>query len=168
MILPKPDQTFCYIFQNIQGLPINPKGHKHQQIGTAIKETQADVSGIAELNLNFQVLGPSFQWSKRFRNLYRNHSVHLTNIHDSSTKRTLFGGTAQISTGACSHRAIESGADESGLGRWVWTLFAGLDNTRLHMISGYRPNPDCTDRPGSVYSQQERRLRDINDDRNPR
>ena len=38
----------------------------------------------------------------------------------------------------------------------------------LRVISGYRPNPDQTDRPGSIYSQQERHLRSLNDDRNPR
>jgi hypothetical protein len=156
MNIPKPDQTFRYIFQNIQGLPVNPNGHKHQQIGTALKETEADVFGLAELNLNLHALGPTFQWSERFRNLYRNHSIHTCNKHDSSKKRTLFGGTAQIAAGACSHRAIESGADESGLGRWVWTLFAGKNQTRLRVITGYRPNPDCTDRPGLVFSQQER------------
>jgi hypothetical protein len=168
MNIPKPDQTFRYIFQNIQGLPVNPNGHKHQQIGTALKETEADVFGLAELNLNLHALGPTFQWSERFRNLYRNHSIHTCNKHDSSKKRTLFGGTAQIAAGACSHRAIESGADESGLGRWVWTLFAGKNQTRLRVITGYRPNPDCTDRPGSVFSQQERRLRALGDFRNPR
>ena len=131
-------------------------------------ETESDVFGMAELNLNLQVLGPSFQWLERFRHLHRNHSIHATNRHDSSKKRTLFGGTAQISTGACSHRAIASGTDESGLGRWVWTLFAGRNKTRLRVISGYRPNPDTTDSPGSVYSQQERRLHATGDDRNPR
>ena len=54
------------------------------------------------------------------------------------------------------------------MGRWVWTLYKGKNNTRLRIISGYRPNPDYTDRPGSVYSQQERCLRAKQDDRNPR
>jgi hypothetical protein len=167
MIIPKPPQTFRYIFQNIQGLPINPQSHKHQQIGTALKETEADMFGMAELNLNFTVLGPRYQWSERFRNFHRNHSIHTYNRHDSSKKRTLFGGTAQMATGAFSHRAIKSGADTSGLGRWVWTLLAGKNNIKLRVISGYRPNPDTTDRTGTVYSQHERRLRAIKDFREP-
>jgi hypothetical protein len=36
------------------------------------------------------------------------------------------------------------------------------------VISGYRPNPDSSDSPGSVYSQQERWLRSKDDGRNPR
>ena len=53
MVFPKPDDTFCYIFQNIQGLPVNPQGPKLQQIGAAFTETDADIFGQAELNLNF-------------------------------------------------------------------------------------------------------------------
>jgi hypothetical protein len=166
--LPKPEEIFRYIFQNIQGLPVNPRGHKHIQISTAIHDTEADVFGLAELNLNFKTLSPASQWSERFRHLRRNHSVHTYNRHDSSRSNLLYGGTAQIATGACSHRALSSGADNSGMGRWVWTLFTGKNNTRLRVISGYRPNPDTQDKAGSVYSQQERRLRDLKDDRNPR
>ena len=166
--LPKPDLTFRYIFQNIQGLPVNPGGNKHQQIGVAIRETEADSFGMAELNLNFKKLGPSSQWYERFRRLQRNHSIHAYNKHDSSESNLLYGGTALISMGACSHRALGSGEDESGLGRWVWTLFAGRNHTKLRIISGYRPNPDSSDKTGSVYSQHERHLRSIQDDRNPR
>ena len=40
--------------------------------------------------------------------------------------------------------------------------------TKLPVISGYRPVPDGSDKTGSVYLQQERHLRSIKDDRNPR
>jgi hypothetical protein len=166
--LPKPNRTFRFIFQNIQGLPVNPHSHKHQQIITALQETGADTFGMAELNLNFRVLGSTSQWNDRFQKLRRNHSVHTYNRHDMSQERLLFGGTAQITTGACSHRATASGTDESGMGRWVWTLFAGKNNIKLRVLSGYRPNPDSNDRPGTVFSQQERHLRSQNDDRDPR
>jgi hypothetical protein len=35
------------------------------------------------------------------------------------------------------------------------------------VLSGYRPNPDSNDRPGTVFSQQERHLRSKHDDRDP-
>jgi hypothetical protein len=79
MILPKPpEEIFGYIFQNIQGLPVNPRSHKHQQIGTAMAETKANVYGMAELNLNFKMLGPASQWTERFQHLRRNHFVTCT------------------------------------------------------------------------------------------
>jgi hypothetical protein len=140
--LPKPNRTFRFIFQNIQGPPVKPHSHKHQQFITALQETGADTFGMAKLNLNFRVLGSTSQWSDRFQKLRRNHSaVHTYNRHDMSQERLLFGGTAQITTGSCSHRATASGADESGMGRWVWTLFAGKNNIKLRVLSGYQPTP---------------------------
>jgi hypothetical protein len=146
---------------------VNPHSHKHQQIITALQETGAGTFGMAELNLNFRVLGSTSQWNDRFQNLQRNHPVHTYNRHDMSQERLLFGGTAQITSGACSHRATASGADESGMGRWVWTFFAEKSNIKLRVLSRYGPNPDSNKRPGTVFSQQEQHLRSQNDDRNP-
>ena len=115
-------------------------------------------------NLNFHKLGASSQWYERFQGLHRNHSIHAFNQHDTSTLNQLYGGTAQIAMGPCSHWVLASGSDPSGLGWWVWTLFAGCNNTKLRVISGYRPNPDLSDQTGSVYSQQERYLCSIKDD----
>ncbi len=168
MVLPKPSRLFRYIFQNIQGLPVKPRARKYQQIGDAFDETEADIFGLAELNLNLRVMGAASQFNERFRHLRRNNSIHSCNRHDTSTANILYGGTAQITMGSCSHRVLASGADTSGLGRWVWSLFAGRNNTKLRVITGYRPNPDSSDRPGSVYSQHERYLESIHDDRNPR
>jgi hypothetical protein len=153
--LPKPENTYQFAFLNIQGLPVNPHSHKHQQIITAQQETEAGTFGLSELNINFQILGSTAQWKDRFYKLGRNHSIHTYNRHDMSQERLLFGGTAQITTGACSHRAMASGTDLSGMGRWVWTLFSGQNNIKLRLISGYRPNPDSNNRPGTVFSQQE-------------
>jgi hypothetical protein len=82
---------------------VNPYSYKHQQIELALTDTGADVFGIAELNLNFRVLGTTSQWNDRFHAMKRNHSIHTYNTHDSSSERTLFGGAAQITKGACSH-----------------------------------------------------------------
>ena len=168
LILPKPDETFRYIFQNIQGLPVKSRAYKHQQIGSAFATTEADTFGLAELNLNLRVLSTTAQFDDRFQFLRRNHSTHAVNQHDTSTATILYGGMAQITMGPSSHRVLASGSDESGLGRWVWTLLQGRNQTKLRVISGYRPNPDPSDRTGSVYSQHERYLTSIKDDRNPR
>jgi hypothetical protein len=90
-------------FQNIQGLPVNPHSHKHQQIITTLQETGADTFGMAELKLNYRVLGSTSQWNDRFQKLQRNHSVYTYNRHDMSQERLIFGGTTQITTRACSH-----------------------------------------------------------------
>jgi hypothetical protein len=92
---------------------------------------------------------------------------YTTNQHYSSTSNLLYGGTTQIALRPSSHRTLASVADPTGLGRWVWTLFAGKNNSKLWIISGYRPNPDSSNKTGSVYSQHERYLWSIKDNRNP-
>jgi hypothetical protein len=94
------------------------------------------------------------------------YSIHVTNQHNSSTSNLLYGGTSQIIMGSSSHRVLASGIDESGLLRWVWTLLVGKNQTKLRVISGYRPNPDSSDRTGSVYSQHECHLQSLHDDHN--
>ena len=65
LTVPKPEQVFRYIFHNIQGLPVHPHGHKHQQIVDAFQETEADMFGMVELNLNFNVMDASGQRQPR-------------------------------------------------------------------------------------------------------
>ena len=51
------------------------------------------------------------------------------------------------------HRATDSGADLSGLGRWSWTRYRGRGNVTLRVISAYRP---CQSRgPLTVYAQHQ-------------
>ena len=40
---------------------MDPRAHKHKQISDAFTETQADVFGMAELNLNFKNLSVTSQ-----------------------------------------------------------------------------------------------------------
>ena len=42
-------------------------------------------------------------------------------------------------------------ADPRGLDRWVWQLFLGKNNKKLHVITAYRPN--SSPGPFTVYSQ---------------
>ncbi len=110
MITPKPSRLFHYIFQNIQGLPVKPRAHKHQQIGDASTETEANIFRMAEINLNLKVMGAASQFKEQFLHLPRNNSVHSCNRHghDSSTANILCRGTAQITMGPSSHRVLAS------------------------------------------------------------
>jgi hypothetical protein len=40
---------------------------------------------------------------------------------------------------------MASGADKSGMGQWVWTLFPENNNIKLHVLSRYQPNPNPND-----------------------
>jgi hypothetical protein len=67
-----------------------------------------------------------------------------------------FNGEGRTSTWSIDnavHRAIESGADLSGLGRWSWTRYRGRGNVTLRAISAYRP---CLSHgPLTVYAQHQ-------------
>ena len=55
--------------------------------------------------------------------------------------------------------------DPSGLGRWVWSKYSSRRGVNLRAISSYL----CRNREGpeSVYNQQRRYLREINNTRSP-
>jgi hypothetical protein len=69
MVLPTPSRLFRYVFQNIQGLPVNPRARKYQHIGDAFAETEADIFGMAELNLNLRNMRAASQFKERFQHL---------------------------------------------------------------------------------------------------
>ena len=156
-------------FQNIQGLPRSPFAPKHAQIRSLIEFYRCDFFGVAELNLHFRILKSFEQWKERFRRLPRNHSISASNQHFPPTRSpVLFGGVGQFSFNTLSHCAILSGCDPTGLGRWVWTRYQGRNSSYLRIITGYRPNPDTSDSPSTVFSQHQRFLLANNDDRDPR
>ena len=169
VILPKAPSTIRVALQNIQGLPILPYSEKHRQITSCIDLLQIDNFGIAEINLNFPQLPSSHQWRERFKKLISAHSIYATNTTHITQEKILFGGTAQLSTGMLGHRAIASGVDPSGLGRWCWTRFIGRHNTHLRIITGYRPTPNTqSDGPMQVANQHEIHLLSQDDDRDAR
>eukprot|EP00978_Attheya_sp_CCMP212_P005389 scaffold12052_cov73-Attheya_sp.AAC.6 len=63
------------------------------------------------------------------------------------------GGTTMLSVNEASHRVNMSGADESGLGRWVWTCYVGKGGKHMCVIQGYRPCHSFG--PNTGFSQQQ-------------
>ena len=77
------------------------------------------------------------------------------------------GGVAIFSTNTTAHRVLQSGHDETGLGRWTWTRYRGRNDIVLRVISAYRPVLNWTG-PLAVYNQHRRQMYDNDDDRCPR
>jgi hypothetical protein len=115
--------------------------------------------GMAEINVNFKQTGPTNQWKDRFKKL-RANSHCATNIHTISKETQVFGGTAYLTSKSTSNRVEAKGEDPHGLGRWTWTLLSGR--------RGYRPVPDPSNKPTTVFSQQEKYFYDQGNARNPR
>ena len=96
-------------------------------------------------------------------------SLHLSIGYFSGVNRAQVfqpGGVSVFSMNQAAHRVIESGHDQSGLGRWSWTRYRGRNQVTLRIISAYRPVSNKKG-PLSVYNQHRRFFYDQNDDRCP-
>ena len=89
------------------------------------------------------------------------------NTTDPNAERNQQGGVALFSMDTMAHRIIETGQDETGLGRWTWQRYRGKANHTVRIIVGYRP---CLNRTlsGSVYSQHRKYFQDKEIDACPR
>ena len=162
----KTPSTLCVAFQNIQGLPLNLYSEKHTQIINIINKLHIDLLGIAEINLNLSCLPSSQQWKERFKHLLHKHTICSTNTNTTAIKKIVYGGTAQLAVNTLAHRALLSGTDPSGFGRWSWTRFIGRHGIHLRIITGYRPVSNSnSDGPLQVANQHESHLLSQNNDR---
>ena len=158
--IPKQKETgkVRFAFQNINGLPVNSQAAKHKNIQHILEELQIDYYGMSEVNLNFPKINRRQQWKDRFPGKF--HSYSTNNEHSNSKAKRLFGGNGCILSNQMTNRVIKSGADETGLGRWVWTLIQGKQGIRLRIITGYRPVTDRGNNANTVFSQHEKYFHD--------
>ena len=166
--IPKQKETgkVRFAFQNINGLPVNSQAAKHKNIQHILEELQIDYYGMSEVNLNFPKINRRQQWKDRFPGKF--HSYSTNNEHSNSKAKRLFGGNGCILSNQLTNRVIKSGADETGLGRWVWTLIQGKQGIRLRIITGYRPVTDRGNNANTVFSQHEKYFHDNKQIRDPR
>ena len=165
-MIKKTPNNFRLCFQNINGLPVEAKNEKHQLLLSSMKEIQADYFGMIELNVNFNCIHPNSMWRERFK--IQQHTHHVYNQHSTSTAKKLYGGVGAILSDNATHRCLESGEDPSGLGRWTWSKLQGKGGMILRIVTAYRPIADQSNRPGTVFSQQEKYFAEQNQIRNPR
>ena len=141
---------------------------KSEHLYKVIKDYDFDYFGIQELNTHEKILPPNQQWKRKFPQLHTNAA---TNQHSPSQKRILYGGTAHFLNHEFCLRQVAQGQDETGLGRWIWTLLRGRQGIKVRIISGYRPVEDTSNRPFTVHSQHEHYFNEIANPRghrNPR
>jgi hypothetical protein len=82
------------------------------------------------------------------------HSTHSTSTAAPRTGRYLPGGTTTSVLGEQSSRVIQSGTDNTGMGRYSWVTLQGKENRTITMISAYRVCSTKTPGPFTAYSQQ--------------
>ena len=166
---PKDANTLRLGFLNPDGLPLDLRAEKYNELLDYVKDYSLDELGLTEINLNLKHLPSSNQWSERVRKFPANSNIAATNEYANfNDPKNLAGGVAMFSFNTMKARTLDKGVDTSGLGRWVWTRYKGRNNLIFRVVTGYRPVADGGDGTYTVFSQQEAVLKCKNDDRTPR
>ena len=146
--------------QNVHGIPESKKCSKSYDMIKTFKEWEIDVWGMSETNIIWHNIGYHNQWKERMTSLQPHVSNFAYNRHETlGSDKFLPGGVAQITTKQLAGRIIESGKDNSGLGRWVWQKLQGRFNHMVRIITYYRPcNGDTQDVEASytTFAQHQR------------
>jgi hypothetical protein len=108
---------------------------------------------MAEVNIDWSLMPEQDWFPSRTKEWWTQQ--HVSWAHNRTLEprqQWQYGGTAIFSVDKASYRATEKGADETNLGRWVWTRYKGKGTQSLRIITAYRPNPPQG--PFTVYAQQ--------------
>lgn len=116
-------------FQNIGGFPTCKGKLEEDLIQRGISKWDFDIFGCMETNVDWRLVSEDDKLMFQVKEWWQ--SLHLRWSHNTAMEPVTarqFGGTAIFKA---SHRVIEKGADESKLGRWVWTRYRGRSNQTL-------------------------------------
>ena len=169
--LPNKDiNSFRVCSQNIDGIPISKFSAKSVNCIHTMSESESDAWLIQETKVQWESLEEDEQWNERWRSLSgRKHKYYFAHNRNESKKvKSLPGGVGIICAGRSIGRCYEHGKDHRNLGRWVWVKMNGRGDTKLVLVSAYRPVSSSGDGPSTVIEQQRRVLSEKGIDEDPR
>jgi hypothetical protein len=148
------------IFHNINGLKDE---HNWLQIMLTMKEINASIFGLAELNTTMK--GYSFQkWNEITKKVFRTSKSTALESDLKFDTEYKPGGTMTSVVEKWQERVTGKGADKSGLGRWSYTIISS-NSQKLAIITAYKP---CkTSGPNTIWTQQWMLLRKTQKDPDP-
>ena len=144
---------------NINGVHPDNNNAKNDIIKQEINDNEFDIYGFTETNRCWHLLPQETRWHERTIGWWETlKSTVSYNTQDIDSVPYQPGGAMLLSINKTAHRAIESGVDERGLGRWAWTLYRGKHNTTLKIISAYRPSTAHKNSDHSIFNEKIRYL----------
>ncbi len=159
MVNPKPLNTFRVISRNVNTLSTKHGYLQWKAASQASTTSEADAISFQETNI---------LWTKihrrRISQIFRIPTDHTilatTSSSDLTNKSDQRGGTFQALVGPWVSRAVATGHDESGLGRWSYLELQGKEDKRYIILSGYRvcENQQVDMGSNNTYNQQYRLL----------
>jgi hypothetical protein len=165
------DEFLSLGFWNCGGFPTDNSNAKNKMFIELIRQNNFDVFGFSEVNVHWKALPARSRLPERTIGWFE--SLHRTTTYleecQTWTPGTAYqvGGVTQWSIDKVAHRVFESGQDNSGLGRWVWTRYQGTGGRMLRVVTAYRCVKNTTGAT-SVWSQQTLFLNSLGIDDDPR
>ena len=114
-----------------------------------------DVACITEPNVHWGKVKHKDNWFERSSGWFESRRLAVSYHQKRGRLATVnqYGGTMTIARNDISHRAVQSGYDSSGMGRWSYIRFRGKRKNVTRVMTCYCPNKSTTG-PNTVYSQQ--------------
>ena len=135
-------------------------GIKDESLRQFMMEKEVDIVCLTEPNVNWGKVKKKDTWFDRTGAWFesRRLAVAYNKTQGRLARRDQYGGTMTMARDRISHRAVQTGYDYSGLGRWSYIRFRGKRSNVTRVITAYCP---CLSkkRIHTVYSQQLRVLK---------
>ena len=164
----KPTDCFRLMFENWNGLGIFANNKKIDRINNLLRKYDVDCVAGCETRADWRFVSEE---GSRFHNLFlpekRSRGVAAHNTTE-RTNRDQWGGTAITTMGRLTTHVINTGSDNSGLGRWAWVLLSSREK-RTRIVVAYQPcTPARSSKGGTVFEQHQRHFQQCGDFRSPR
>jgi exonuclease III len=120
-----------------------------------ITKNRVDITCITETNVHWGKVPKKDNWYERSSGWFESRRLAVS-YHQKRGRlatKNQYGGTMTLAKDDISHRAIESGYDSSGMGRWSFIRFRGKRKNVTRIFTCYCPNKSTTG-ANTVYSQQ--------------
>ena len=120
-----------------------------------MKSWGIDIACITEPNVHWGKVSHKDTWYERSAGWFQSRRLAVAYNTQRGRLSTVnqYGGTMTLARDDISHRAIQSGYDDSGMGRWSYIRFRGKRKNVTRVMTCYCP-VRSTAGPNTVYSQQ--------------
>lgn len=139
-----PNHSLRIVFLNHQGfaIDINTKEGKAKgdSLRKFIKDNNINVMLLAENNVHWQSIPASERLEERTSTWF--NGLNMSNVYYKDFKpesRQQYGGCSAWCINETAYRVLKTGGDETGLGRWAWSILRGRNGIILRVIAAYRP-----------------------------
>ena len=156
----RSDETVRIVFQNIRGFGSSEKNVKAENLRQNITDKDIDIMAMAEMNVNWKRVAKRKNLTQMCKKWFENSKVSTAyNYHQTSNKTNFQpGGSAIISRGSMSLRAVDFAPDSRRMDSWSSQLFKGKEGIKTRVVAMYVPKPTNKHTFQRIYSQQQSAL----------